>query len=315
MISEFLSLHRNGVMGINHRNITLVNRYNSRKNMKLVNDKTITKQLAEEAGIPTPRLYGVVRTTRECQSVAQFVDREKGAVIKPACGSQGKGVLVINAAEADRWKLSSDRVVSDDYLVYHSADILSGMFSLSGQPDVAMVEERVEFDNVFQDVTYKGVPDIRIIVLKGVPIAGMLRLPTSHSDGKANLHRGGVGCGINLATGLTMTGITGKTRVEFHPDTGKQLKGLEVPYWETILDMSARAYEVTGLGYLGSDIVLDRNRGPLMLELNARPGLSIQKAIGCGLLPFIRQIEAIDTQNMSPEERVTLGRSIWRDRS
>lgn len=50
-----------------------------------------------------------------------------------------------------------------------------------------------------------------------------------------------------------------------------------------MLLMAAEAIEMTGLGYLGADFVLDKERGPVLLELNARPGLAIQIANRSGL--------------------------------
>ncbi len=49
---------------------------------------------------------------------------------------------------------------------------------------------------------------------------------------------------------------------------------------------------MTGLGYQGIDIVLDREQGPLILELNARPGLNIQIANRAGLHKRLTAIEA-----------------------
>ncbi|MDX5335526.1 MAG: alpha-L-glutamate ligase-like protein, partial [Marinobacter sp.] len=60
----------------------------------------------------------------------------------------------------------------------------------------------------------------------------------------------------------------------------------------------------TGLGYMGVDLVVDAYKGPLLLELNARPGLAIQMANGEGLLPRLRNIEALKRPHFSPRERV-----------
>jgi hypothetical protein len=57
-----------------------------------------------------------------------------------------------------------------------------------------------------------------------------------------------------------------------------------------MLELAARSYELTGLGYQGIDIVLDRDKGPLLLELNARPGLAIQIANQAGLGPRLNAI-------------------------
>jgi len=118
-----------------------------------------------------------------------------------------------------------------------------------------------------------------------------LRLPTQASDGKANLHRGGVGVGIDLATGRTLAGIQGSRYIDTHPETGHSLRDRQIPYWQNILEMAARLGEKTEFGYLGVDIVLDQEKGPLLLEMNARPGLAIQIANREGL---IGRLEAID---------------------
>jgi glutathione synthase/RimK-type ligase-like ATP-grasp enzyme len=58
--------------------------------------------------------------------------------------------------------------------------------------------------------------------------------------------------------------------------------------------MASRCYELSGLGYVGVDFVLDRNQGPLILELNARPGLAIQMANGNGLHHRLRKVQALE---------------------
>ena len=155
---------------------------------------------------------------------------------------------------------------------------------MEGTEDTAIIESLIHPDPIFRDVTYQeGVPDIRVIIYRGVPVMAMVRLPTMASDGKANLHRGAIGAGIDMAGGLTMTAVHQSRIVTRHPDTGHPVGGIRIPHWEKILTMAAQATEMTGLGYLGADFVLDREFGPVLLELNARPGLAIQIANQTGL--------------------------------
>jgi glutathione synthase/RimK-type ligase-like ATP-grasp enzyme len=79
--------------------------------------------------------------------------------------------------------------------------------------------------------------------------------------------------------------------IEWHPDTQASLLGVEVPHWQDVLALSRRVAEATGLGYLGVDIVVDAEPGPMLLEANARPGLAIQIANGRGLLPRLEEID------------------------
>src|SRR5205823_2388245 len=158
-------------------------------------------------------------------------------------------------------------------------------YSLGGRPDVALVQQRVRPHPAFAAVSHRGVPDVRVIVYRGEPAMAMLRLPTRESGGRANLHQGGIGAGVDLATGRTGRAVQRDRVVARHPDTGRPLLGVRVPSWGRVLEIARRVAAEVGLGYLGVDLVIDRDRGPLLLEANARPGLAIQTANGRGLLP------------------------------
>jgi alpha-L-glutamate ligase-like protein len=164
------------------------------------------------------------------------------------------------------------------------------------------MEALIHPDPVFDAVSYQGVPDIRIVVYRGVPVMSMVRLPTKASDGKANLHRGAIGAGIELNQGTTITAVHRSTVVENHPDTGNPVSGIQVPYWEKMLWIAARSFEMTGLGYIGVDLVIDRDRGPLLLELNARPGLAIQLANRKGLKERLDRIDQAPAEIFAPAE-------------
>ena len=183
-------------------------------------------------------------------------------------------------------------IVTQAELNFHVSNILSGMYSLGGHNDKAMFEYRVEFDPIFKDISYQGVPDIRVIVFQGYPVMAMARLPTRQSQGKANLHQGAVGVGIDLQSGTTHTGVVHDRIVHIHPDTANPIHGVHIPGWENLLRFCASCYDLTELGYLGVDVVLDAHKGPLMLELNARPGLAIQIANQQGLLHKLEKIKA-----------------------
>jgi len=132
----------------------------------------------------------------------------------------------------------------------------------------------------------------------------MARLPTRQSHGKANLHQGAIGVGVDIASGITVGGVSGNSTVSIHPDTGFPIAGFKVPHWGRIVSMSSRCYEAVHLGYVGVDIVLDRDLGPLILELNARPGLNIQIANRKGLHTRLKAVDSIESLHETPEQRV-----------
>lgn len=299
-------LSQRGIVGMNMRNVVYIGQNNKRKFYPRVDDKLQTKVLAEKAGIAVPRLIGVARYQRHTKELKEFLAPENAFVIKPAKGSGGKGILVITGRDGDSYLKPSGSKVNDQDVRRHVSDILSGLFSLGGKPDVAMIEELVNFSEVFEGFSFEGVPDIRIIVYKGYPVMAMTRLSTRESDGKANLHQGAVGVGIDIGKGHALNAVQHGQPLEVHPDTGRALKELKVPDWPVFLELAARSYEMTDLGYLGADIVLDRYKGPLILELNARPGLAIQVANNHGLETRVTRVdEELRKGSRTPEERVT----------
>ena len=305
MLEAARRLRSVGVLGLNERNSDFIMRLNPRRLYPRVDDKALTKELAVAAGMAVPDLYGIISNQGEVRRFPKIVAERNSFVIKPAQGSGGNGILVVTGRserKRDAFRLASGVIITKDEILYHLSNIVGGQYSLSGNPDKALVEYCVKFDPVFAAVSYQGVPDIRVIVYRGYPTMAMVRLPTRASDGKANLHQGAVGAGIDMSTGITMNGVLNDEVVDEHPDTGALIAGLEIPHWDFILESSAKAYEVTGLGYLGVDMVIDADRGPLILEMNARPGLNIQIANGAGLRGRISRIEAIhDSTAIAPE--------------
>lgn len=311
MFATAKKLRAAGVLGLNERNADFIMRLNPRRLYPRVDDKALTKELALAAGMAVPELYGIISNQHEVRDFPAIVAERDSFVVKPAQGSGGDGILVITGRSKRKratFRLASGILIDLAEIDHHISNIVSGQYSLSGNPDKALIEYCVHFDPVFADVSYQGVPDVRVIVYRGYPAMAMVRLPTRASDGKANLHQGAVGAGVDMSRGETLNGVLGNEVVDEHPDTGALIAGLIIPQWDFILESAARAYEVTELGYVGVDIVIDADLGPLILEMNARPGLNIQIANGTGLAGRVRRIDEIHDPDASPVERARTAR-------
>ena len=301
-----------GLLSINQRNMDYVLKYNPRKLYPLVDDKLQTKNLAKKAGIAVPPLYTIIDSEPQLKKLDELLAPYPDFVIKPAHGAGGDGIIVVQDRAMGRYRQINGLLSKTEDLRYHLSRLLSGAYSLGGYADFAIIEQRVIVDPIFSEISYEGVPDIRVICLLGYPAIAMLRLPTRQSGGKANLHQGAIGVGIDLASGQTLGGVFQNETIDFHPDTLKSIVNRTVPYWEKILHIAASCYEITGLGYLGVDIVLDKEHGPMMLELNARPGLNIQIANRDGALGRYRRIEAMaEKGQQSIEARIDFSKKAF----
>lgn len=303
-------LRRAGVMGMNARNLRMIMPWNPRRFYPLVDDKLRTKSLCADAGVATPELYGVVRHHFEVRRLAQLLSDLPSFVVKPARGCQGNGVLVVVGQEQGRFVRTGGALLEIDALAFHVSEILSGLFSLGGQPDQAIVEERMLIHPALRKVSEGGVPDVRVIVYRGFPAMAMIRLPTRRSGGRANLHQGAVGVGIDLRSGRTHHAVCRERPTVVHPDTGERVIGLEVPDFDALLESAVRVGDRTGLGYVGVDLIVDERRGPVVLELNARPGLAIQLANDQGLHRSVERIDAHAGGAPSCGQRVRIGREL-----
>lgn len=287
------ALRKRGILGMNSRNVDYINRYNQRSLFPLVDNKLKTKMLAREYGVPTPELRFVIREQHQISHIEQQLSNQRSFVLKPAKGSGGKGILVIVGRSDTGFIKSSGEEIGFSDIRRHMTNTLAGLYSLGGARDAVIIESLIAFDDCFSGYSHEGVPDIRIIVFRGYPVMAMLRLATRASDGKANLHQGAVGLGLALDSGRCLRAVQFGQPITAHPDTGRPLSDIALIGWRDILLLAARCYEMTNLGYIGTDIVLDKHLGPQLLELNARPGLAIQMANGQGLLPRLRHVESL----------------------
>ncbi len=264
------------IFGINRRNVELIYPNNDRRDYPLADDKCRCKGLLEAAGVSVSPTIAICRGLFEVDRVTTELQQRDDFVVKPANGSGGDGIMVLGTRDASgRWATPKGRAVALDELRYHIANITFGAFSKQLE-DHALIEERIVPHEFYDELWSDGVCDLRIITLATVPLLAMVRVPTRRSAGRANLHQGGIGVAVSLEDGTTTRAYWKGSAITTHPETGAALIGRQLPRWRECLQVARAAARAVPLGYLGVDLAVDRARGPLVLELNVRPGLEIQ---------------------------------------
>lgn len=289
-----------GILGMNARNLKYIRPYNLKTAKRLADDKLRSKRVLQKGGVPVPKLIGKIRSHRELD-VFDFSSLPNSFVLKPNFGFGGEGILVVYGKRKNVhnvWIKADRSVVTEEDLKTHIRNILDGSYSRTNTPDIAFFEERIQLLKLFKSYTYRGIPDIRVIVFNRVPVMAMLRLPTEASRGTSNVHNGGIAVGIDMATGVTTTATQYSREIEYVPGKRLLLSGIKIPYWEELLSLAVRSQEISNLGYLGADIAIDRERGPVFMEINARPGLAIQNANQDGLLARLKRVEGLKVKTI-----------------
>lgn len=298
------------ILGLNARSQLFSYKYNKARGKSIASSKIRTKRILAKAGVPVPDIY------------ARFIKLEKipnfdweslpsSFALKPNRGLGGKGIIVVKRRSNDEhgWVTTQRNVVSVDDLKLHVMDIIEGAYSIRNVPDIAFIEEYVGRHKAFRKYAYRGTPDIRIIVFNKVPIMAMLRLPTKESGGRANLHQGAIAVGVDIATGITTKAYWHGKYITHKPGTKRKLHGIRIPKWTSVLELAVKCQEVTDLGYLGADIVHHPTKGPMVLELNYQPGLSIQLANGAGLKRRLEKVE--DLKVRDAEHGVKIAKALF----
>ncbi len=265
-----------GILGINARNLLYIKPLNKKAQIEFADDKMRTKQYLSARGISTARMLGKITNETELLKF-NWNALPNDFVLKPNAGFGGEGIWVIANREGDGWLSMKGEYISQDMMIEHVSDILDGRYSITGSPDAVFFEQRLVSHHDMKKLSQFGLPDIRVIVYNMVPIMAMVRVPTRESNGKANIHVGGLGLGVDLSKGeITHMSHYNKI-IKEHPDFGS-LKGLKIPFWEEVLLSATQIQQLITLGYLAVDVVIDENMGPTLLEINARAGLAVQVA-------------------------------------
>jgi alpha-L-glutamate ligase-like protein/uncharacterized protein (TIGR02421 family) len=297
-----------GVLGINARNLLYLRPYNPTKAIKLADDKIKTKQFLSAREIPVPKLINMIRNNKELSNF-DFASLPNQFVIKPNHGYGGEGIIPIIAKKDGLWITASGSTINKEDIIDHLQDILDGRFSISGVSDTAFFEQLIVSDETIGAFSYKGLPDIRVVVHNLIPVMAMLRLPTKASNGKANLHLGAVGVGIDIAKGEATHISHGNHIIDEIPDEKGKIRGLKIPHWDEILQIASRVQLITNLGYMAVDICLDKNMGPVLLEINARAGLGVQVANLAALRKRLERIEGIKVT--TPKKGVRIAKDLF----
>lgn len=279
----------NEVLGINERNLDFVYTKNPRTHFPLADDKVLCKEILHKENIACAETYAVITRIGDIASTWKELDQYQKLAIKPSNGSGGGGIIILKKDDQNRWT-SGGKIINEEFIFTHLARIIMGMYSF-GSKDQVLVEQCIEPHSFFGEIFPAGVPDFRVILVNDQPVMSMLRMPTERSNGKANLHQGGLGIGIDMKNGRLTHAYDGDNYHKVHPDNNHQISGKAIPHWNSILALAVQTSTVFPLNYLGIDIVLDKTYGPMVLEINVRPGLGIQLANRQGLKKVLHSLK------------------------
>lgn len=296
-----------GILGMNARNLRYIKTKNTSEWISLADSKLKTKHFLSSRWIPFAETFFTITSQKDLNTFSLRNIKADNFVIKPNKWSGWKGILIVKRNK-DQF-LIQDEIWTEDEIRLHMIDILHGSYSLHGSDDTVVIEELLTPGADFAYYCRYGLADIRIIVYNYIPITAMIRLPTVHSGGKANLAQWGIGLWLNIANGEVISLFQNKRihTANFPPEYD-WLQWKILPYWDDILLYSSQVQMYTKLGYLALDWVITKN-WPRLLEINARAWLEIQNV---NLVPLASRLKKVeDLKILSPEKWVEIAKTLF----
>lgn len=185
-----------------------------------------------------------------------FISDNEYIIAKPLGLSCGTGIEKIKVSDWDPEKLY-------DHLVMDSKPL---------------VEEVVKQHETMDLLCSTSVNTIRVItILKGDVVkivAGGIRMG-QNGIFVDNFNAGGIGVVYDLNTGVVISDGYDKKRGVYKtvPESGITLKGFQIPLWDQIVQLVDDAARVVPqVGYVGWDVAVSADKGPLLIEGNSYPG-------------------------------------------
>lgn len=210
-----------------------------------------------------------ISSITEYNDFVDFCNKHEEIVIKPKDGERGKGVRLVDVSEPELID-SAWKECRENHCIIEEV-IKQGELS-------KLHKESVNTVRISTAVDEDGIPHI---------LASSIRCGRGDNF-VDNAHAGGLFCGIDVHSGIILSQGIDKTNAHymFHPDTGVQFLGMQIPKWEELKSIAIEAASlVPGLRYIGWDWVLCADGHWELLEGN-EPGNPdvLQLGRGCGLL-------------------------------
>ncbi len=296
------------LLGLNARTLDYIKEHNDKKARKLADSKLATKDFLKAKWVSVVDTLLIVASFEDLEKLDIF-ELKLPFVIKPNAWFWGKWILIIDEKDSSwNFVLNDWTVMTKKELVSHLWFILEWFFSLSGNRDKVIIEKKVILDTWIELLWKFWLPDLRIILFNMVPVMAMFRIPTKESRWKANLHAWACWVWVDIATGK-LTYISYKWKNVKSVPWIWDVRWIELPNWDKVLNLAVKVQEITKIWFLGCDIVLDKEDWPLLLEMNIRPWLAVQLANLSPLETRLKKVSWVFVDSV--KKWVRLGRDLF----
>lgn len=191
-----------------------------------------------------------------------FAKTHRFIFCKPAEGTEGFGIREIDAQQL------TEKEWTDLY-----RELKEGHY---------IVEEKIVQHDVLRALHPSSVNTVRVSTVRnqdGVQIMTAVLRIGRHGMHYDNYTTGGIVSAIDIASGIVKVPAVSKQNESFvfHPETGSQIVGIGIPFWQDVISLAKQLGEVVPqVRYTGWDIAITPT-GPVLIEGNYQGNFHIQQ--------------------------------------
>jgi hypothetical protein len=241
---------------------------------KTLDNKISFFEFCHSTDIPTPPIIARFDRSGMEQWYCDSLNFPKvDLVIKPSTLSCGEGVERWEHVEVcSKWKRA-------DTLLNHS-EFLSYCRQLANKHQL-IVQPRLRNHPSIEPFSNGALCTLRVVSYhlpntKPVLFQSCFRMPVGMGEAD-NFNAGGIAAGVSERgkLGVAVGKDVRAGLFTHHPDTRARIEGVDLPYWEQMVDLALLAHERLGAPcFVGWDIALTIN-GPIVLEGNDKFGVDL----------------------------------------
>ncbi|MCX6807778.1 MAG: DUF1704 domain-containing protein [Patescibacteria group bacterium] len=303
------------ILGANSNFLDFVYPVRSQQDFSWIKNRSKIKAWLQARGIFMPKTLLIVKNISDLDRLNFDILPQKFIIRKVFNNGRDDNILTLSSIGANAWLDSRKRLWKPEDIKQHILDILDGGFSKSGLPDIACIEQRPELDKFFARLGQDGLPVIKIIVYRNVPLMAMLKLaPPAIVNNKFGLRQNEILIGIDIATGETTNLFTNsvfdhKKEILTLPWSGRVVRGLEIPMWQDILLLASQVQSLINANYLTVEISLDAKNGPVVCGLSIDSDLDVQLANHSSLRERLDKVKGLKISTLA--QGVSISRDLF----
>lgn len=243
-----------------------------------INDKALFARMLSAADVPHPQTVAVTPFDDPAgAALFEMLENHRELFLKRGIGHGGKGSRILIKEDSHRWSIH-DRIPSPSCAAPVVAETeLIEQLRKSGEGECWLMQPRLGNHPLLARLFGPGLISVRVVSARSERHFAFLGSLVSFAAPEQLVSQRGLKVGVEVESGRMSKVFhysADQREYRCNPHTGERVEGVQLPFWEEVLEIVGRAHAVMpDFPFLGWDVAICPT-GPVMLEANGNFGVA-----------------------------------------